>query len=135
MLIFYCLSLPLPECMYVCKFKRKCMHVCSVTKSCLTLCNLMDWSTPGFPVLQYLWSLIKLMSIESLMLFNHLILCCPRQKKIFHIKTPKHRRKKSQNKTNILKIYNCINLKPGEILWTDSPPPIPAISTKYLLKR
>ena len=27
---------------------------CSVPKSCLTLCNLIDWSTPGFPVLHYL---------------------------------------------------------------------------------
>ena len=30
----------------------------------------------GFPVLQYLKSLLKLMSIELLMLSNHLILCC-----------------------------------------------------------
>ena len=28
--------------------------LCSVNKSCLTLCNLMDCSTPGFPVLHYL---------------------------------------------------------------------------------
>ena len=27
---------------------------CSVTKSCLTLCNIMDCSTPRFPVLQCL---------------------------------------------------------------------------------
>ena len=27
---------------------------CLVTKLCLTLCNLMDFSTPGFPVLHYL---------------------------------------------------------------------------------
>ena len=27
---------------------------CSVTKSCPTLCDLMDYSTPGFPVLHYL---------------------------------------------------------------------------------
>ena len=27
---------------------------CSVAQSCLTLCNLMDWSTPGFPVLHHL---------------------------------------------------------------------------------
>ena len=37
----------------------------------------MDCSTPGFPVLHYLWSLHKLMSIESVMPSNHLILCCP----------------------------------------------------------
>ena len=37
----------------------------------------MDCSTPGFPVLHCLHSLLKFMSIESMMLFNHLILCCP----------------------------------------------------------
>ena len=31
---------------------------------------------PGFPILHHLWSLLKLMSIESMMLSNHLILCC-----------------------------------------------------------
>ena len=36
----------------------------------------MDCSTPGFPVLHYL-SLFKLMSIESVMPSNHLILCRP----------------------------------------------------------
>ena len=34
----------------------------------------MDCSTPGFPVLHYL-NFLKLMSIESMMLSNHLILC------------------------------------------------------------
>ena len=48
---------------------------CSVTQSCLTLCNPMNCSTPGFPVLHYLWSLLKLVSIESMMPSNHLILC------------------------------------------------------------
>ena len=37
----------------------------------------MNCSTPGFPVLPISWSLLKLMSIESVMLSNHLILCCP----------------------------------------------------------
>ena len=37
----------------------------------------MDWSTPGFPVHQQLLSLLKLMSIESVMPSNHLILCRP----------------------------------------------------------
>ena len=31
-----------------------CYHYCSVSKSCQTLCNLMNCSTPGFPVLHYL---------------------------------------------------------------------------------
>ena len=34
----------------------------------------MDYSMPGFPVS---WSLLKFMSVESVMLSNHLLLCCP----------------------------------------------------------
>ena len=49
----------------------------SVSQSCPTLCNPMDCSTPGFPVHQQLQSLLKLMSIKSVMPSNHLILCCP----------------------------------------------------------
>ena len=37
----------------------------------------MNCSTPGFPVLHHSWSLLKLMSIESVMPSNHLILCRP----------------------------------------------------------
>ena len=37
----------------------------------------MDCSTPRFPVLHHLVALLKLMSIESVMPPNHLILCCP----------------------------------------------------------
>ena len=37
----------------------------------------MDCSTPGFLVHHHSRSLLKLMSIESVMPFNHLILCCP----------------------------------------------------------
>ena len=33
---------------------------CSVTKSCPALCNTMDCSTPGFPVLHYLWELAQI---------------------------------------------------------------------------
>ena len=40
---------------------------CSVTQSCLTLCNSMDCSTPGFPVRNTSWNLLKFMSIESKM--------------------------------------------------------------------
>ena len=50
---------------------------CSVPQSCPTLCDCMDCSTPGSPVLHHLRSLLKLVSIESLMLSNHLILCHP----------------------------------------------------------
>ena len=44
---------------------------------CLTLCNPMDCSTPGFPVLHYLQSMLKLISIESVTPSNHLMLCHP----------------------------------------------------------
>ena len=38
--------------------------------------NPMDCSTLGFPVLHYLLEFTQLMSIESVMLSNHLVLCC-----------------------------------------------------------
>ena len=47
---------------------------CSVTKSCPTFCN--D-SMPDFLSFTIPWSLLKLVSIESVMLPNHLILWCP----------------------------------------------------------
>ena len=48
---------------------------CSVSKLCLTLCNPMDCSTPlSFTISQ---SLLKFVSIGSVMLSNHLILCYP----------------------------------------------------------
>ena len=46
----------------------------SVAQSCLTLCNPMNHSTPGLPVHH---QLLKLMSTESVMPANHLILCHP----------------------------------------------------------
>ena len=46
-----------------------------VAQSCLTLCNPMGCSMPGFPVHHQSRSLLKLMSIESVMPPNHLILC------------------------------------------------------------
>ena len=42
-----------------------------------TLCDPMDRSMPGLPVHHQLQSLLKLMSIESVMPSNHLILCHP----------------------------------------------------------
>ena len=52
------------------------LFFCSVAKSCPT-CDTMDCRMPGFPVLYSFQSLFKLVSIESVMLSNHLILCCP----------------------------------------------------------
>ena len=50
-------------------------HCCSVTHWCLTLWDPMDCSMPSFPVLHYPKELVKLMSIESMLSSNHLILC------------------------------------------------------------
>ena len=50
---------------------------CSVAKLCPTFFDSMVFSMPGSPVLHYLLSLLKLMSIESVMPSNHFILCCP----------------------------------------------------------
>ena len=55
----------------------QCSCCCSVAESCLTLCDLMDCSTPGYPVLHYLLVFAQLMSIESMMPSNYLILCRP----------------------------------------------------------
>ena len=41
------------------------------------LYNSVDCSTLGFPFHHQLWNLLKLMSIESLVPFNHFILCHP----------------------------------------------------------
>ena len=46
----------------------------SVAQPCPTLCDPMDCSTPGLPVHRQLLEFIKLMSIESVMPSNHLIL-------------------------------------------------------------
>ena len=49
----------------------------SVAQLCPALCDPMDCSTPGLPVITNSRSLLKLMSIESVMPSNHLILCHP----------------------------------------------------------
>ena len=49
----------------------------SVTQLGLTLCDPMDSSTPDLPVHHQLLELVQLMSIESVMPSNHLILCRP----------------------------------------------------------
>ena len=42
---------------------------------CPTLCDPMNHSTPGLPSITNSQSSLRLMSIESVMLFSHLILC------------------------------------------------------------
>ena len=49
----------------------------SVAQSCPTLCNPMDCSTPGSLSITNSQSLLKLMSIESVMPSNYLIFCRP----------------------------------------------------------
>ena len=56
------------------KRQSEVLCCCSVTQSCLTL-DLMNCSTQGFPVLHHLPEFVKRMSIESVMLSNHLSLC------------------------------------------------------------
>ena len=58
-----------------CQMSLSCC--CSVAQSCLILCDPMDHSTPGFPVLHHFLELLKLVSIESVMPFNYLILFHP----------------------------------------------------------
>ena len=48
-----------------------------VIEFCPTVCNPMDCSVPGFPVHLHSRSLLKLMSIESVIPSNHLVLCRP----------------------------------------------------------
>ena len=48
-----------------------------ISQQCSTLCNSMDCSTPGSSVLHYLQTLLQFMSIQLVVLFNHLILCQP----------------------------------------------------------
>ena len=75
-----------------------------VTQWSPTLCDPMDYSTPGFPVHHQFQSLLKLMSIKSVMPSNHLILCHPllllpsifpsirvfSNESVLHIKWPKY---------------------------------------------
>ena len=49
----------------------------SVAQSCPTLCDPMDCSMPGLLSITNSQSLPKLMSFDSVMPSNHLILCCP----------------------------------------------------------
>ena len=86
-----------PQCWAQCRY-------CSVAQSCQTLCGPVDCSTPGFPVHHHPRSLLGLMSIESVMPSNPLILCHPllllpstfpsirvfSNKSVLHIQWPKY---------------------------------------------
>ena len=60
---------------FICVFYIQ--SVSSVAQSCRTLCDPMDCSTPTFLSVANSQSLLKLMSIESVMPSDHLILCHP----------------------------------------------------------
>ena len=49
----------------------------SATHLCLTFCNPIDCSMPGLPVHHQPLQLSQTYIRESMMLSNHLILCCP----------------------------------------------------------
>ena len=52
-------------------WKTQLGHSLWLFKSCPALCDPMNCSTPSFPVLHYLLSLLKLMFVELIMPFNH----------------------------------------------------------------
>ena len=61
------------------KFKQHSNSVqfSSVSQSCLTLCDPINCSTPSLPIHHQILEFTKLMSIESVMSSNDLILCHP----------------------------------------------------------
>ena len=60
------------------KYNIYLVQFSSVAQLCPTLCYPMDCSMPGFPLsITNSRSLLKLMSIKSMMPSNHLILHCP----------------------------------------------------------
>ena len=58
-------------------YKFSSVQFSAVTQSCLTLCDPMNRSMPDLPVYHQLPEFTKLMSIESVMPSNDLILCLP----------------------------------------------------------
>ena len=52
-----------------------CCYCCLVPQSCLTLCHSMEAASQASLPFTNSWNLLKLMSIESVMLSNHLIFC------------------------------------------------------------
>ena len=54
-----------------------CCYCCSVTQSCPTLCDPWTAARHASLFITNSWSLLELMSIESVMPSNHLILCRP----------------------------------------------------------
>ena len=63
--------------LYLLNMIQSCWCCCLVAKSCLTLCYLMTAAGQASLSFTMSKSLLKLMSIESVMPSNHLILCRP----------------------------------------------------------
>ena len=65
------------ELRFIYSMRKYLFLCCSVTESCLTLCD--PWTTACQDTLSSTisWSWLKLMSIESVVLSNHLTLCHP----------------------------------------------------------
>ena len=74
------------------------IHSVQFNHSVVSLCNPMNHRTPGLPIHHNSRSLPKLMSIESVMPSNHLILCCPllllpsvfSRESVLHIRQPEY---------------------------------------------
>ena len=80
------------------------VQLSSVAQSCPTLCDTMGTACQTSLSITNSQSLLKLMSVESVMPSNHLILCCPRlllpsilpsirvfsNESVLHIKCPKY---------------------------------------------
>ena len=59
------------------KYKSKSIEdISSVTQSCPSHCDPMDCSTQASLSITNFWNSLKLMSVESVIPSNHLILCC-----------------------------------------------------------
>ena len=60
-------------------FSVTCISVqfSKVTQLCLILCDPMYWRMPGFPVHHQPPSLLKFMSIESVVMPSNHLICCP----------------------------------------------------------
>ena len=69
--------LSLWDCSSVCVFMCHLVQVSSVAQSCPVLCDPMDHSMPGLLSITNSQTLPKLLSTESVMPSNHLILCRP----------------------------------------------------------
>ena len=61
---------------HICVFNMREYKQCVFSRSVGSDCDPMDCSTPSFPF-AVSWSLLRFMSIELVMLSNHLILCRP----------------------------------------------------------